>query len=220
MKPIVIAIDGPAASGKGTLARSLASKLGYAYLDTGALYRLVAKTMLDIGHDPHDESLAASAAKQLALALRPESLQDAGLRLDTVGQAASIVAKFPSVREALLDLQRSFAAAPKNNDGGDAPGVVMDGRDIGTVICPDADVKLFVTASIEERARRRLHELEAKGVSTDFAAVLEEMAIRDKRDSERDTAPLKPAPDAHLLDTSELSADQVMDRAFALIKGR
>lgn len=216
MKHLVIAIDGPAASGKGTLARKLAKELGLAYLDTGALYRSVGKAVLDAGQDPANEQAAIAAANSLQKTLRPEDLQDPAIRTDVVGQAASNVAKFPAVRQALFDFQRHFAAKPQNGLG----GVVLDGRDIGTVICPDADVKLFVTASTEERSKRRLKELLGKGIETDFETVLADMKERDARDSGRDAAPLKPAPDAFLLDTSALGEAEVMERALSIIRGR
>lgn len=213
----IIAIDGPSASGKGTLARALARHLNYAYLDTGALYRLVGKTLLDDSRDPNDEGRAQQAAEHLAATLRPDMLQQPALRLDTVGQAASIVAKFPSIREALFDLQRGFAAKPRLDNGVPAPGVILDGRDIGTVICPDADIKFFITASAEERSKRRLIELQQKGVETDFDSVLADMKARDARDSGRDTAPLKPAKDAYLLDTSTMDAKAVFEKALSII---
>ncbi len=218
MAHMVIAIDGPAASGKGTLARRLAQRLSYAYLDTGALYRCVGKAVLDAGGDPASEIDATRAAK--ALALKPEDLQNPDLRTDVVGQAASNVAKFPSVRQALLDFQKRFAMDPEQGqDEKSFGGAILDGRDIGTVICPDADVKLFITASVEERAKRRLNELTAKGIQTDFETVLIEMKQRDERDSSRDTAPLKAAPDAHVIDTSTLSEGEVMERALSIIRG-
>ncbi|HEU4838454.1 MAG TPA: (d)CMP kinase [Micavibrio sp.] len=213
---LVIAIDGPAASGKGTLARKLAKELGLAYLDTGALYRCVGKAVLDAGQNPADEQSAIAAAKSLEQTLKAEDLQDPVIRTDVVGQAASNVAKFPGVRQALFDFQRHFAAQPQEGLG----GVVLDGRDIGTVICPDADVKFFVTASIEERSKRRLKELLGKGIETDFETVLTDMKERDARDSGRDTAPLKPAGDAFLLDTSTLGETEVMERALAIIRDK
>jgi len=218
MAHIVIAIDGPSASGKGTLARRLAQRLGYAYLDTGALYRCVGKVVLDQEQDPDDETAAANAARSLSL--KPEDLQNPALRNDVVATAASKVAKFPSVRQALLDFQKEFAKNPQSNQL-DSPvgGVILDGRDIGTVICPDADVKLFVTASTEERARRRFKELTGKGVQTSESAVLAKMQERDARDSGRDTAPLKPAADAHILDTSAMTEAEVMDKALSIIRG-
>ncbi|PZO88937.1 MAG: (d)CMP kinase [Micavibrio aeruginosavorus] len=213
---MVIAIDGPAASGKGTLARKLAAELGFAYLDTGALYRCVGKAVLDAGGNPADESAAIVAAKSLQQTLKPQDLQNPDLRTDTVGSAASNVAKFPAVRQALFEFQRNFAKTPQQGYG----GVILDGRDIGTVIAPDADVKLFVTASVEERTKRRLAELTGKGIETDFETVLADMKQRDERDSARDTAPLKPADNAVLVDTSTMDAQSVMDYALSLIRNR
>lgn len=210
----VIAIDGPAASGKGTLARKLAAELGFAYLDTGALYRCVGKAVLDAGGDPADGAAAIAAAKSLQHTLKADDLQDPALRTDTVGSAASNVAKFAEVRRALFEFQRDFAQTPRQGCG----GVILDGRDIGTVIAPDADVKLFVTASVEERARRRLAELSGKGIETDFDTVLADMKSRDERDSARDAAPLKPADDAVTLDTSAMDADAVMAKALETIR--
>jgi cytidylate kinase len=213
MKHIVIAIDGPAASGKGTLARKLAAYLGYAYLDTGALYRSVGKAVLDAGQNPADEQAAIAAAKSLEKTLKAEDLQDPALRTDIMGQAASNVAKFPGVREAMFAFQKGFAAKPPEN----AKGVILDGRDIGTVICPDADVKFFVTASTEERSKRRLAELAGKGIQTDYETVFADMTERDARDAGRDTAPLKAAPDSFVLDTSNLGEAEVMERALTII---
>ena len=217
MTHIVIAIDGPAASGKGTLARKLAHRLDFAYLDTGALYRCVGKAVLDAGQDPASETDAVRAARSLSGTLKPEALQDPGLRTDDVGQAASIVAKYPSVRQALFDFQRDFAASPVSERP--VKGVILDGRDIGTVICPDAPIKLFVTASVEERARRRHAELTAKGLSATAAEVLADMKRRDERDSTRETAPLTAATDAHIIDTTGLSEADVMERALSIIRG-
>ena len=216
MKHIVIAIDGPAASGKGTLARKLAAQLGLAYLDTGALYRSVGKAVFDAGGDPADEAAAIAAAKMLEKTLKAEDLQNPAIRTDVVGQAASNVAKFPAVRDAMFAFQKNFAAKPPEG----AKGVVLDGRDIGTVICPDADVKLFITASTEERSKRRLKELLGKGIQTDYDTVFADMKERDARDAGRDTAPLKAAPDAFVLDTSNLAEAEVMERALAIIAGQ
>jgi len=209
--PRVVAVDGPTAAGKGTLARRLAGALGYAYLDTGALYRAVAARLLREGGDPADAAAAAAVACRLAAA----DLAAAELREEAVGRAASRVAAHPAVRAALLDYQRRFAAAPP----GGAPGAVLDGRDIGTVICPDAQVKLFVTASVAARAGRRHAELLARGVAADLAEVLRDLEERDRRDAERPVAPLKPAPDAHLLDTTELDIDAAFRAALALAAG-
>jgi cytidylate kinase len=210
MTLLVVAIDGPAAAGKGTLARRLAAHYGLAYLDTGALYRATARDVLDAGLDPADAAAAAGIAEKLD----PASFGDPHLRDEAVGRAASVVAAHGAVRAALLDFQRCFAAAPPAG----ARGAVLDGRDIGTVVCPEAPVKLYVTASPEERARRRMLELEARGgPPVDKAAILADIRERDRRDSERATAPLKPAEDAVTLDTSDLDADAVFAAAAALI---
>lgn len=209
---MIIAIDGPAASGKGTLARRLAERFDLAHLDTGALYRAVGLALLRAGREPHD----AAAAETAAATLDPALLDDPELRSEAVGEAASIVAAQPRVRERLLAFQRDFATHPP----GGKRGAVLDGRDIGTVICPGADLKLFVTARDEVRARRRFEELRQKGLKTDFDGVLADLRARDARDSGRDAAPLVPADDAVLLDTSELSIDAVFARAAALVEER
>jgi cytidylate kinase len=208
---LVIAIDGPAASGKGTLAKRVARAFGFAHLDTGALYRAVGISVIRAGGDPADAQAAARAARDL----HPEDgiLADPALRTDDAAQAASKVAAVPEVREALLDFQRRFAETPP----GGAPGSVLDGRDIGTVVCPSADAKLFVTASVEVRADRRLKELRERGIPAIPSDVLEDMKARDARDSQRAVAPLRPAADAFVLDTSALSADQAFDAAIAYI---
>ncbi|HUF56517.1 MAG TPA: (d)CMP kinase [Thermohalobaculum sp.] len=200
----VIALDGPAAAGKGTVARALAATFGFAYLDTGTLYRAVGLKTLEAGGSP----LEADAA-ELARTLRTAELDAPGLRTATVAEAASKVAAMPAVRAALVEFQRDFA----RRDG----GAVLDGRDIGTVICPDADVKLFVTASAEERARRRHAELVAAGDETPYERVLDEVRARDERDAGRAEAPLARARDAHLLDTTELSIDAAVARAAEIV---
>jgi cytidylate kinase len=202
---MIIAIDGPAAAGKGTLARRLAAELGYDYLDTGLLYRAVGVKAARSGGDP-----AAVAA-----ALRPQDLDSPDLRLDEAAQAASKVAAIPAVRAALLEFQRAFAARPPGGRG-----AVLDGRDIGTVVCPDAKAKLFVTASLEKRAERRLKELLARGIAAIQETVLAEMRERDERDSKRSVAPLTAAPDAYVLDTSGLDADQAFAAALAFVHSR
>lgn len=209
---MIIAIDGPAAAGKGTLARRLAEHLGFAYLDTGLLYRATGRKVLDAGDDPAD----AEAAEAVARGLDADDLVAPGLRTDDVARAASMVASVPGVRAALLDFQRRFAAEPPPP----YKGAVLDGRDIGTVVCPEAEVKLFVTASDEVRAERRAKELRQAGHDVITARVLQEMKERDARDQVRDIAPLVAAPDAVEIDTSGLDADQVFARALALITER
>lgn len=202
---MIIAVDGPAASGKGTLARRLAERYGLAYLDTGSLYRAVALALLKSGKAPEDEAAAVQAAGQIdRAAIADEEIRRAGL-----GEAASIVAAFPAVRQQMLGLQRKIAATP--------PGAVLDGRDIGTVVCPDADVKLFVTAAPEVRARRRLEELARNGETASYDDVLLWLVERDRRDETRPVAPLKRAPDAHLLDTSDLDIEATFQAAVAII---
>lgn len=203
---MIIAIDGPAASGKGTLAKRIADHFGFPCLDTGLIYRAVARDVVASGGDLDDEPTAAAAARALVFA----SLDDPGLKLPGVGDKASIVAKFPSVRAALLKFQRDFAATP--------PGAVLDGRDIGTVVCPNADVKLFVTADVAVRARRRHQELSAKGEDVSFERVLDVIRGRDARDAGRADAPMKMAADALLLDTSNLDIESAFDAAIGLIK--
>ena len=205
--PRVVAVDGPAAAGKGTLARRLAAELGLPYLDTGLLYRAVGRRVLDAGGDPRDAVAAERAARALAAAdlARPD------LRGPEADMAASAVATLPAVRAALLDWQRDF---------GRTHGAVIDGRDIGTVIFPDAPAKLFVTASPEARARRRHAELAARGVIRDLADVEAEMRARDAQDAARATAPMKPAADAVVLDTTELGIEEAFQAARALVRAR
>lgn len=208
---MIIAIDGPAASGKGTLARALARHYGLAYLDTGSLYRAVAHRVLQDGAKPSDEAAAVRAAQTLD----PGDIDPVAIRTAEVGQAASIVAALPAVRAAILEFQRRFAAEPP--DG--APGAVLDGRDIGTVVCPEAEVKIFVTASPEVRAHRRWRELKAHNPALSEAQVLADVVDRDRRDAERTHAPMVAAQDAHLLDTSKLSIEAAFDAAVALVDG-
>ena len=212
MGALIIAVDGPAAAGKGTLSRRLATEYKLAHLDTGALYRATARDVLAAGVDPADgEAAAAIAAK-----LDPATFADPALRTEAVGQAASIVSAHPAVRAALLEYQRNFAYHPPEGTA----GAVLDGRDIGTVVCPQATVKLFVTASLEARSGRRLRELEAAGGPVDAAAVLAEMQARDERDSKRSASPLKPATDAVVLDTSGLDADEAFGAAVSIVRAR
>lgn len=207
----VVAIDGTAASGKGTIARALARKLHFDHLDTGALYRAVAALVLRAGGDPASRADALEACK----AFRPGIVPDAELRSAAVGEAASQVAVLPEVRAALRDYQISFAAQPPGGRG-----AVIDGRDIGTVICPAAAAKIFVTAGLEERARRRWREIHARDPAKSYEAVLEELTVRDARDSGRAAAPMKPAPDAVLLDTTDLSIDAAVAAAFEAVRGK
>ncbi len=196
---MIIAIDGPAAAGKGTLGRRLAERFGLAHLDTGALYRATAARVIEAGGDPADPAVARDAAESLT----PADLHAPSLRDQAVGAAASQVAAHPEVRAALVDYQRRFAKQPP----GDAAGAVLDGRDIGTVILPDADIKIFVSASLEARAERRHKELREKDAKSIRSAVLRELAERDERDRARAVAPMAAAPDAFLLDTTNLDAD-------------
>lgn len=206
MSATVIAIDGPAASGKGTLARRLAEHLGCPHLDTGLLYRAVARVMMDRGIPLSD----AGAAASIATLLSPEQLDASRLRGVDMGEAASVVSVHEAVREALLAWQRRFATQPG--------GAVLDGRDIGTVVCPEADVKLYVTASVEERARRRFREVTATGEATTFEAVLADIVRRDARDADRAAAPMRAAPDARHLDTTALDADAAFAKALELVE--
>jgi CMP/dCMP kinase len=203
---MIIAIDGPAASGKGTLGKRLAAHFGLRHLDTGLIYRAVAQAMLAAGESPDDKASAVSAAQ----ALDPSAFDDGALKTQAVGEAASIVSAIPEVRAALFQFQRDFAAQP--------PGAVLDGRDIGTVICPDAEVKIFVTASPEARARRRAAEFRAAGKPVDEAAVLDDIRKRDERDMDRAAAPLKQAEDAVLLDTTDLDIDGAIRAAIDIVE--
>ena len=205
--PVVVAVDGPAAAGKGTLARRLAREMGLPYLDTGLLYRAVARRVLLGGGLPTDPAAAEAAAR----GLEASDLERGDLRGPDVDQGASQVAAQPAVRDALLDFQRDFAARR---------GGVMDGRDIGTVVCPDARVKLFVTASPEARARRRWLERAGRGETVPLEEVAAEMALRDARDSARDVAPMRPAEDALLLDTTALDAEAAFREAWTLVQAR
>jgi len=207
----IIAIDGPAAAGKGTLARRVAAELGFDYLDTGLIYRAVGMKVVSLRGDLSNEAMAEAAAK----ALEPKDLSGDHLRTDQAAQAASKVAAIPGVRAALLDFQRRFAERPPGGKG-----AVLDGRDIGTVVCPQAPVKLFVTASVEKRAERRLKELLERGLPAIHEAVLADMRERDERDSNRSVAPLTAADDAFVLDTSDLDADQAFAAALQVIRSK
>lgn len=203
---MIIAIDGPAASGKGTIARQIASVYGLHHLDTGLLYRAVAKAVLDAGFAPDDAERAIAAAA----ALDPQKFDEAALKTQKITEAASVVAAIPEVRQALMNYQRAFAVRP--------PGAVLDGRDIGTVIAPGADIKLFVVATPEVRAKRRVLELRSRGEEADEAEVLADLRRRDERNSRRTAAPLIQAPDGHLLDTTHLSVDAAFRAAIKIIE--
>jgi len=202
---MIIAVDGPAASGKGTIARALAAYFGLPHMDTGLLYRATALNLLELGGDPESEFAAARATD-----LSQINFDDPELKSETVGGIASRISAYPLVREALLDRQRRFA--------GQAGGAVLDGRDIGSVIAPEARAKLFVTARPEVRARRRHAELKAHGLDVHFADVLADIHARDERDTGRDSAPLVMATDAVLLDTSEMGVDEAIAAAIAAVE--
>ncbi|VAX02793.1 Cytidylate kinase [hydrothermal vent metagenome] len=207
--PVIIAVDGPAASGKGTLARKLAAHLDYAYLDTGSLYRAVGLQVYRAGGDPENEQDALKAAKKLA----EIDLSDPELKSESTGGLASKVAVIPSVRAHLLDFQRKFARNP--------PGAILDGRDIGTVVCPDATLKLFIIADVETRAKRRVLEQYGPGASpAQFQAILDDLIQRDRRDTNRASSPLKAAKNAHLLDTTNSDIEAVFEQALALFSNR
>lgn len=204
-KAFIIAIDGPAASGKGTLARNLAAHYGFHHLDTGLTYRAVAKALIDQGLPLDDEAIAARVARELDL----KGLDRNVLSAHEIGEAASKVAVMPQVRRALVEAQRQFAD--------NLPGTVLDGRDIGTVVCPDAPVKLYITASAEVRAERRYQEMRAKNADVDYNVVLDDLKRRDERDMNRSASPLKPASDAHLIDTSKMDIEAAFLEAKTLI---
>jgi cytidylate kinase len=203
---MIIAIDGPAASGKGTIARRVAAHYRLPHLDTGLLYRAVAQALIEDGHRPDD----AARAAQAALRLDPSRFDERVLKSHTIGEAASVVSAIPAVRAALLALQQEFAANPA--------GAVLDGRDIGTVIAPNADVKIFVTATPETRARRRFLELKERGEPVAQAEVLADIRRRDQRDTSRSAAPLRQAPDAHLLDTTAMDIETAVQAAIRIVE--
>ena len=203
---MIIAIDGPAASGKGTLAKRLAAHYGLRHLDTGVIYRAVAHALLEAGTDLKDEAAAVTAARTLD----PETFGNPALKSHEVGTAASIVSAIPAVREALVEFQRQFAAKP--------PGAVLDGRDIGTVICPEAQVKIFVVADLKVRAHRRTLEAQSRGEPADEAVILADILARDERDQSRAVAPLKPAKDAYLLDNSNLDIEGGVRAAIDIVE--
>jgi len=210
-RPFVITIDGLTASGKGTLASKIARKLGFDYMDTGALYRGTAKTALDMGLSPAVAQEAVEAAQSLRQNYDLSLQDDPAIRTEAVSKGASEVGAVPEVRAILLDIQKDFAKR-------DVKGVVIEGRDIGTVICPDADVKLFIEASAETRAQRRFKQLRDKGMDAEYEEILRQLHIRDGRDSGRSIAPTKPAEDAHIIDTNDMTAQEVLDKALEVIK--
>lgn len=203
---MIIAVDGPSAAGKGTLARGIAKAMGYHFLDTGSLYRAVGLMMLRHGQALDD----AKAAAQFAAALDLTSIADGDLRNEDVAHAASRISVYPEVRANLLQFQRDFARRK--------PGAVLDGRDIGTVVCPDADLKFFVTAATDVRARRRFDELKGQGADVTYEAVLEDVVARDERDASRATAPTTMAEDAIMIDTSELDRDEVLKAVLDVVR--
>lgn len=205
-KPIVIAIDGPAASGKGTVAKRLARYMGIAYLDTGSIYRAIGYNMLQQGDEPEDKKKAIQAAKDLT----PGDLKNEHLYDEGVGNAASIISAIPRVRDILLQFQRDFAKNPE--------GAILDGRDIGTVICPDADYKFYITADIAARAMRRFKQLQSKGNPVIYDAVLQDLERRDNRDRMRAIAPLKAAEDAIHIDTTDMNEDEVFAKILSSVE--
>ena len=215
---MIITIDGPAAAGKGTLASALAKRYHLAYFDTGMLYRAVGLDMVLSGNNLEDENAAEKVAKSLTFEKMMQLAKHPDFRSQIGGHAASKVSALPKVRQALLKMQQDFAKNPVFADGTPANGAVYDGRDTGTVVCPQADIKFFVVASPEVRATRRYNEFVAKGINTTYEQVLSDLIERDKRDSERSASPLKPADDAILLDTSKMSVQQEIDSAITIIE--
>ena len=215
---IIISVDGPSASGKGTIARRLANRFHLSYLDTGALYRAVAKHILDQKKNPDNPEDAVSSAIYVRDHLSWEMLEDQALFNDVIADATSRSCRFAAVREILKETQRQHAQHPPYKPGQRTwSGSILDGRDIGTIICPDATIKFFVTASTEVRAKRRTLELQKKGWETNYETVLQDMIDRDNRDKNRSVAPLLPADDAIILDTSKLSPDEVFEKACQFI---
>ncbi|NBX66468.1 MAG: (d)CMP kinase [Proteobacteria bacterium] len=216
MKTPVITIDGPAASGKGTLAKRLAEKLGFYYLDSGAIYRLVALKMLQAGLNPDDELAAAKTARDFISGFDASQIANPDIRTQQVSDAASRSSRFSGVRSALMEIQRKVAHTPPTP----FKGAVLEGRDMGTVVAPEADVKIFLTASPEARAQRRTKELLSRGEKTTYEAVLQDLKERDERDSTREVAPLRPAQDAATVDTSGMDADAALAHVLDLVRKR
>lgn len=217
---MIITIDGPAAAGKGTLASQLAQKYKLAYFDTGMVYRAVGLLMRLNHFDLNDETKAENLAQNLTFPQMIELSQNPEFRSSEGGVAASIVSSQPKVRAALLKMQQDFALNPVFADGKPANGAIYDGRDTGTVVCPNADIKFFITASTEVRAKRRFDELKAKAKDTPFEKVLQDMIERDERDAKRATAPMKPAEDAYIFDTSSMSIQDVVQKAEQIIENK
>ena len=217
---MIITIDGPAAAGKGTLSAYLAKHYKLAYFDTGMIYRAVGLDMVLQNLNIEDEDVAEQIAKALTFEKMMSLSKHPDFRSDIGGSAASKVSALPKVRAALLKMQQDFALSPVFADGTPANGVIYDGRDTGTVVCPNADIKLFVTASSEVRARRRFAEFVAKGIDTTYEKVLADMIARDKRDEQRASAPLKPAEDAIFIDTSDMTAEQEINTAIEIIEAK
>ncbi|MBR4107000.1 MAG: (d)CMP kinase [Alphaproteobacteria bacterium] len=217
---MIITIDGPAAAGKGTLASKLASKYNLTYFDTGMVYRAVGLDVVLQGKNPNDEQAALSVAQKLTFPRIMELSKHRDFRSALGGDAASKVSAIPSVRAALLQMQRDFALNPQFSDGRKASGVVYDGRDAGTVICPQADVKVFITASSEVRAMRRFKEFQQKGLTITYEEVLAQTKERDERDASRSSAPMKPANDAVIIDTSDMSIDEVYEKVCNIVESR
>lgn len=215
---MIITIDGPAAAGKGTVSKVLAERYKLAYFDTGMIYRAVGLEMVLSGQDVSDEEKAFEIAKSMTFEKMMALSKHKDFRSDIGGQAASKVSAIQAVRQALLKMQQDFALKPVFSDGTKANGVVYDGRDTGTVVCPNADIKFFVTASMEVRALRRYKEFQEKGIETTYKKVLEDMVSRDKRDSERQVAPMKPAADAFILDTSNMDAQEEINAVIQIIE--
>lgn len=215
---MIITIDGPAAAGKGTVSAALAQKYKLAYFDTGMVYRAVGLQMVLDGKDINDEQQATEVAEKLTFPQMISLSKHPDFRSDIGSHAASVVSAHPKVRAALLQMQQNFAESPVFADGSPALGAIYDGRDTGTVVCPQADLKIFITASAEIRAKRRYDEYVAKGVNTSYEKVLQDMIARDERDSKRSTAPLKPAADAVIIDTSDLSIQDVFDKVSSLVE--
>lgn len=217
---MIITIDGPAAAGKGTLSSKLAEKYGLAYFDTGMVYRAVGLQLLKNNVDLSDITTAEKRAEELTFPKMMELSKDKDFRSAEGGHAASVVSSYPGVRARLLDMQKNFAKNPVFADGTPANGAIYDGRDTGTVICPQAEVKIFVTASSEVRAKRRYDEFIAKGMSADYNQVLADVKARDERDANRKDAPMKPADDAVILDTSDMSIDEVFNKAVEIVEAK